>query len=237
MTPLAVFRRTRQRTYSDDDLTFFMLIYRDHEAADRCLARLRSHFPHARVIVRSDGDGDQRHPELIGRYGVEYHAEPRLFPVENGGAVIARMLELFLQRPTRYLFKIDPDTMIHRRFRYLPAHDALFGTLQGRRGFRSVQGGCMGLTLPVAERILASRLLENHDLRHPQACRDRSPYWKILARRADRVGLASFDWALGWAALELRIAVREFGEVHSRAATLVDNRDLRYAITHPEPPS
>ena len=229
--------RTRNCEYTDHDLTFFMLVYRNYEAANRCLARLRSHFPEARVIVRSDGDSDQRHEELIDRYAVEYHAERRLFPVENGGAIIVRMLELYLERPTRYLFKIDPDTTVHRRFRYLPAQEAHFGTLQGRRGFRSVQGGCMGLTLSVAENILASRLLESEDLKHPQACRNRSPYWRILTRRAERVGLTSFDWSLGWAVSELHISVLEFPEVYCRAKTLVDNRNLRYAITHPEPDS
>ena len=227
------FTRTRNRDYTDSDLTFFMLIYRDFPLANRSLARLRRHFPEARVVVRSDGDDDPRHAELVARYGVEYHREPRLFPVENGGAIVVRMLELYLERPTRYLFKLDTDTLVHRRFRYLPARDALFGTLQGKRGWRSIQGGCMGLTRPVAERILASGLLRSDDLEHPERQQDRSPYWRILARRAERVGLVSFDWSLAWVAAETGIPLLGWSEVQSRAKTGVDNRDLRYALTHP----
>ena len=38
---------------------------------------------------------------------------------------IERMLELFFAKPTRYLFKIDPDTVIHRRFEYLPVRSGI----------------------------------------------------------------------------------------------------------------
>jgi colanic acid/amylovoran biosynthesis glycosyltransferase len=233
MRPLRAFTRARNRAYTDGDLTFFMLVYRDFPLANRSLARLRRHFPAARVVVRSDGDDDPRHEQLIARYGVEYHREPRLFPVENGGAIVARMLQIYLEHPTRYLIKLDTDTVVHRRFRHLPTRDALFGTLQGGRGWRSIQGGCMGLTRSVAERILGSGLLCSEDLEHPERRRDLSPYWRILARRAERVGLVSFDWSLAWVASETGIPQLGFSEVQSRARTGVDNRDLRYALTHP----
>ena len=106
--------------YSDDDLTFFLLSYRDYERTETCLQRLRAHLPRARVVVRSDGDDDPRYLSLVRRFGVDYRPEPMLFPVENGAAVVARMFEIFLEKPTPHLFKIDPDTVVHRRFRYRP---------------------------------------------------------------------------------------------------------------------
>ncbi|WP_169314960.1 hypothetical protein [Rubinisphaera brasiliensis] len=42
---------------------------------------------------------------------------------------------------TRYLFKIDPDARVHRRFRFLPDEPcAMFGDCL------PIQGGCMGGT-------------------------------------------------------------------------------------------
>ena len=56
------------------------------------------------------------------------------------------MLMIFFEQPTRYLLKIDPDTVIHRRFKYLPVRNGLFGTLQTQVESPSIQGGCMGFT-------------------------------------------------------------------------------------------
>src|SRR5262245_28570556 len=117
--------------YRDDDLTFFALAYNDYDAAAECLGDLRTHYAASRVILRSDGDPDPRFPALARRHRVDFRGELRLFGIENGGAVIERMLVLFLERPTRYLLKIDPDTVIHRRFQYLPVRSGVFGTLQG----------------------------------------------------------------------------------------------------------
>jgi hypothetical protein len=222
--------------HADSELTFYLPVYRNHELADACLRRLRTYFPCAHVIIRSDGDNDPRYPALAARHGTEYRAETRLFPVENGGAAIARMLELFLERPSRFLLKIDPDTVVHRRFAYLPTQSGHFGTVMGAPGSLAVQGGCIGLTIDAVRRIDKSGLLRHPDLKNPGIRRHESSYWRILARRAERCGLSSFDWTLGWAAAELRIPVFEFPEVHCTWKTPVDNSDLRYAITHPAVP-
>ena len=106
--------------YTDKDVTFFMGLYRDQRCAEVTLGRVREHFSDARVIVRSDGDNGPANRKLADRYDIEYYEEERLFPVENGGALLARVFEIVLERPTRYLFKIDTDTVVHRRFRLLP---------------------------------------------------------------------------------------------------------------------
>ena len=116
--------------YTDEDITFFMGLYHDRARAEGALARLREHFPAARVIVRSDGDKDPKNRELSERFGVDYREEERLFPIENGGAMVARTLELFLERPTRYLLRIDTDTAVYRRFHFLPETKGIFGEVQ-----------------------------------------------------------------------------------------------------------
>jgi hypothetical protein len=219
--------------YSDNDLTFFALVYKDYDATAACLADLRKHYPSSRVILRSDGDQDARFPPLAGSHQVDFRRESRLFGFENGGAVIERMLELFLETPTRYLFKIDPDTVIHRRFKHLPDRSGVFGTLQCEEETPSVQGGCMGFTRDAAERILQSRMLRDDRLKEPGKFISESPYFFRMADRANRCGLASFDWIVPWVARELGIPLYRFDEVNCGWQQPPPNPEGRYAVSHP----
>ncbi len=219
--------------YSDADLTFFALVHHDYDAVAECLRDLRKHYSASQVILRSDGDPDPRLPILAEQYKVDFHDEERLFGIENGGAIIERMLELFLAKPTRYLFKIDPDTVIHRRFRYLPVRSGLFGTLQCVPETPSIQGGCMGFTRDAAEQILHSQMLRDSRLREPAKFINDSPYFFRMAHRANRCGLASFDWIIPWIATELGLPIYRFDEVNSGWQHRPPNPDQRYAVSHP----
>ena len=219
--------------YSDDDLTFFALVFQNYDATAECLTDLRRHYPASRVILRSDGDPDPRFPILARRNKVDFRSESRLFTIENGGAVIERMLELFLEKPTRYLFKIDPDTVIHRRFEYLPVRNGLFGTLQLEHESPSIQGGCVGFTRDATEQILHSQMLRDRRLKEPAKFIDDSPYFFRMAHRAQRCGLASFDWIVPWVASELGIPLYAFDEVNSGWQQALPNPNQRFAVTHP----
>lgn len=219
--------------YRDDDLTFFAMVYQNYNATAECLRDLRKHYPASRVILRSDGDPDPRFSILARHHRADFRGELRLFGIENGGAVIERMLVLFLEKPTRYLFKIDPDTVIHRRFTYLPVRSGLFGTPQCESETPSVQGGCMGLTRDCAEQILQSEMLRDSRLREPARFINDSPYFVRMADRANRLGLASFDWIVPWIASELGIPIYPFDEVNSGWQQAPPNPDQRYAVSHP----
>jgi hypothetical protein len=219
--------------YRDDDITFFAMVYKNYDATAECLRDLRKHYSSSRVILRSDGDPDPRFPILARRNNVYFRGESRLFGIENGGAVIERMLVLFLEQPTRYLFKIDPDTVIHRRFQYLPVRSGLFGTLQTTSETPSIQGGCMGFTRNAAEQILHSGMLRDSRLREPAKFINDSPYFVRMTDRANRCGLASFDWIVPWIASELGIPIYPFDEVNSGWQQAPPNPNLLYAVSHP----
>jgi hypothetical protein len=219
--------------YRDEELTFFAQIYQNYDATAECLGDLRRHYPASRVILRSDGDSDPRFPALAKHNDADFRRESRLFGIENGGAAIERMLVLFLEKPTRYLFKIDPDTVIHRRFRYLPVRSGLFGTLQTVPETPSIQGGCMGFTRDAAERILQSEMLRDSRLREPAKFINDSPYFVRMTDRANRCGLASFDWIVPWVASELGIPIYPFDEVNSGWRQAPQNPNRCYAVTHP----
>jgi hypothetical protein len=219
--------------YRDDNVTFFALTYKNYDATAECLGDLRKHYSTSRVILRSDGDSDPRFPILAKRNEVDFRGELRLFGIENGGAVIERMLVLFLEKPTRYLFKIDPDTVFHRRFKYLPVRSGLFGTLQCEPESPSIQGGCMGFTRDTAEQILQSEMLRDSRLTEPAKFINDSPYFFRMAHRANRCGLASFDWIVPWVAGELGIPIYAFDEVNSGWQQAPPNPNQRYAVSHP----
>jgi len=219
--------------YREEDLTFFMLTYNNYDATAECLKDLRKHYPASRVILRSDGDPDPRLPMLAEDSEIDFHNESRLFTIENGGAVIERMLSLFLEKPTRYLVKIDPDTVIHRRFCALPVRSGLFGTLQTVPETPAIQGGCMGFTRDTAEQIFHSGKLRDMRLTQPEKFINDSPYFFRMSDRANRCGLASFDWIVSWVCTELRIPMYEFDEVNSGWKQAPPNPDGRYAVTHP----
>jgi hypothetical protein len=219
--------------YRDDDLCFFALAYRNYEATEECVRDLRRHYPTSRVILRSDGDLDPRFSVLARDNQIDFRQEQRLFEIKNGGAIIERMLELFCEGPTRYLFKIDPDTVIHRRFKYLPLRSGVFGTIQCEVESPSVQGGCMGFTRDAAEQILRSGKLRDDRLKAPASFIHESPYFFRMADRARRCGLASFDWIVPWIAGELRLPIYSFDEVNSGWRQPPPNPDQRYAVTHP----
>jgi hypothetical protein len=221
--------------YCDEDLTFFALTYKDYDAVAECLSDLRRHYSRSRVILRSDGDTDPRLPILAHRKQVDFRAESRLFNIRNGGAIIERTLELFFEKPTRYFFKIDPDTVIHRRFQYLPVRSGLFGTLQCVPETPSIQGGCLGFTRDAAEQILQSRMLRDSRLKDPANFINDSPYFFRMADRARRCGLASFDWIVPWIASELGIPIYSFDEVNSGWQQAPPNPNQRYAVSHPRP--
>jgi hypothetical protein len=143
------------------------------------------------------------------------------------------MLLLFLDEPTPYLFKIDPDTVIHRRFKYLPTRSGLFGTLQCVTETPAIQGGCLGFTRNAVEQILDSEMLRDSRLKEPGKFIEDSPYFFRMADRANRCGLASFDWIIGWIASELGISVYAFAEVNSGWRMAPPNPEDSYAVTHP----
>ena len=143
------------------------------------------------------------------------------------------MLELSFIDPTDYLIKIDPDTRAYRRLNYAPMDTCIFGSIQGPRTARFIQGGFLGLIRNAASRMAESGLLEDSRLKNPLAGPQGDGHWLRMARRAARVGLISFDWILGWAATQLQIPIRDFSEVKCTWKTPIDNPDLRYAFTHP----
>lgn len=216
----------------DEDVTFFMQISHEGEYAVQSAKRLRQLYKGSRIIMRSDGMGLFKFdPHSID---VEFYEEESLFAVENGGAAIHRMFEIYFSKPpSRYLIKIDPDTLFHCKISIFPEGPEIFGTIQELDGCHSIQGGLIGIPSVAAWKIFKSALLLSPELASPSALD--GAFMGILQRRAARVGLSSFDWSIGWAAEALGIGLFNFPEVHCTWKDPPINPSGRFAVTHPDP--
>jgi hypothetical protein len=213
------------------DITFYLNVYYDVELLQKCLTQLRRVYPQSRLILRADGDPNPDIAKIAEEYQAEFHYGERLFIIEKGGQIVHEMLRIFLEKnETRYLFKIDPDTRIVRPFNELPDIPCVFGSVQHQGELFSIQGGCLGITLDIAQEFYKSGFFLD------AALGNRPPPWVLndsLARRPMRLGLTSIDWTVGWACKKMDIELVDWPEIRSEWQVTPQNDDLRYAVTHP----
>ena len=218
---------------ADDDITFSIGCYKDYEMAEWCISELRKHYPSCFVHLISDGDDDIRYYDLVLKYRVTYIIGERLYPAQNGGALIHRILSHWAEVPTKYLIKIDTDTHVHRRFDSLPDEDCLFGSLQSGRNFgQSLQGGCLGMTRNAAYDLWYSEFFLDEKLKDYKATWAKN---QTLIDRAEIQGLIGFEWVMAYVLKEsgLPYPMIEEPEIRSEWRKPVENKDLKYAVTHP----
>jgi len=197
----------------------------------------RRHFPGSRIVIISDGD-DDRYDDLAARYRFDYIRGQHLMALDSADLYVTRLLNALLAGPETYLFRIDPDARICRRFRQLPAFSSIFGTLEtvtAGLGIAidvpaNVQGGCIGFTRDAATEILESGVLSSEScVRDWRTTWARTPEMQAVAAR----GSICDDFILSWAAHKVRIPFVESDEIRSYWRGRVVNDSLRYAVTHP----
>ncbi len=221
----------------ESEIAWCVQLYHSREQLEWCAAYLRGHYPRARVCVVSDGDGVS-YGDLARKYRLTYIEGEHLMTLATCHLYVERLLNILLDGPEEYLFRIDPDTRVWRPFISLPAFSCLFGTLESiSENYRSeimtppnVQGGCIGMTRDVAQEIRNSGIIGY------QNCT--VDYANTWARCTDMLCCASSgsfadDYVLSWAADQLNIPILDSPEIRSRWRIQVDNTGLRYAVTHP----
>ncbi|MEM6854069.1 MAG: hypothetical protein AAF911_14790 [Planctomycetota bacterium] len=220
----------------DNDITFYLQVYRDVREAKWCLTNLRRVYPKANVLMVSDGDDHPVWPKIAQRFNARYVAGARLYATEYGGRMIQRMLDLFSENPTPYLVKIDTDTWVHRRLQYMPTGCKVFGTLewvtwagQEPLGYPNVQGGFVGYTREAIQLMRSSKLLISTRLQDYE-----NTYADVadIRRRAEK-GMVSFDFLTRYACKSLGITCEEYDEVKSQYRGWVPETDGQFAFTHP----
>ena len=101
-----------------------------------CLHRLRQAYPLTNVFVISDGNDLEGYQSVCRKHNTEYFAGERLkmlCTARNGGIDFSRALTY----DADFIFKMDPDTWLHRSFRFFPTWD-VFGSVSGTTISREV---------------------------------------------------------------------------------------------------
>ena len=221
----------------DDDVAFGIQVFKSYDQLSWCLPHLREHYPSSRVTIIGDGDG-VNYRILAGKWNCDYVVGQHLMRLESGHRYVRRLLACLLSGPERYLFRLDPDALVWRRFTSLPRFSCMFGTIETLSEAHldevafppNLQGGCIGLTRDVASEILGSRLLTRRNCSIAAEstwarCRD----MQMTVNR----GAVSDDFLLTWAAGELGIPIVDSPEIRSRWRRTPSNDNRRYAVTHP----
>lgn len=222
----------------DCDVAWCIQLYQSNPA--RCLQHLRTHYPESRVVLLVDGDATNlaRYAELAAEYRAELVSGEHLMAFSTSHLYVERMLQQALCGTERFYFRIDPDTRIWRRFRWLPDLACAFGTLETiSTAFQdriahppNVQGGCIGLTREAIEGVLDAGVLS-----YQRCVLDARTGWLRCADCEHIAGRGSMldDFVLSWAVDAAGFPVLQHPEIASYWRDAVHNTDLRFAVTHP----
>ena len=224
-----------QHDFDDRDLTWNLRVYKDYDDAKLCIEGLRRVYPTSRVVLVSDGDDDARWPQLAQSFNIEYSKGAHLYGLESGGQLWKRFFTDSLQTPCSHIFHLDSDTRIHRRFRFLPTGNLIFGTLEHKTEVLhsplnppNVQGGFNGFTREAAQYILDSGLLDAPEMLDWKTTYAGIPDALYAIRRNSNI---ITDFQLRFVYHRLGIPVADFSEVCSRFLQPPEIAD--FAVTHP----
>jgi hypothetical protein len=134
-------------------LAFGLTVYCEPaEQLSWSLGHLRRAYPAADVFVISDGSDCEGYRAACAGHAARYLPGERLKTLENGARWWERFFTVASGYKSEYVFKMDPDTQLHRPFRDFPRWD-VFGSYDG--GGR-IQGGIQGFSRAAVETVLRS---------------------------------------------------------------------------------
>lgn len=120
----------------------------------RCINHVYAAYPNAAVVVIAD----QLRPDL-GYINARFVQSCPLKNQPSGALWWDRLFAEALKEDGEYIFKIDPDTLVHKPLTFFPNCDC-FGTLLGKGMMKEhIQGGCQVFIRSAAKTILADGCL------------------------------------------------------------------------------
>jgi hypothetical protein len=201
---------------------FTMSVTDEYDLVDDRVARLQAAYRDSKIVLFPEHCGAWPH-------GVEARPVERLYPVANGGLVVERHLEAFIESGCAWWLKVDPDTVAWRPLHHLPDDVCFFGSIRSGEHGLSLQGGCIGGTRAAAAALLASGTLRSPSLLDPEASWARG---NPSLRARVEAGLVSFEFVHAWACRAAGIELRDHPEIRSEwRDPPVDA--WRWAFTHP----
>lgn len=189
-------------------LLFGCTVYREGpKLLGAFLASVRAQYGDQPIFVISDGIQNLDYPKVCAEHGAEYILGERLKVLDSGGAWWHRLFRKAASYPFDYFFKIDPDTRIHRRFKFFPEWE-LFGS----KDSVNIQGGIQGFRRSAVDKIIRSRLLDSPALKNPETWA-RNDVTKAYVRKTGQI---STDFVLMYIIHQLGMTWGDWKEVDSQ---------------------
>ncbi len=220
----------------DSSIAWCIQLY--NSRPQKCLEYLRASYPDSRVVLLVDGDTTNDYANIAAQYNAELVLGEHLMKFDTCHAYVERLLLQALKGGERYFFRIDPDARIWRRFSWLPNSDCEFGTLETItaaykdkiRHPPNIQGGCLGLTRGVIERILESNVLSH------ERCVEQARNGWVRNKDCEHSMAAKLmldDFIISWAVDVAGFPITQHPEIASYWREVTENGNLQFAVTHP----
>lgn len=220
-------------SYTDEEITIALPVYRNIIMAEWCLENLRKCLPACRVMIIPDADRDPRWPKVAEKFNAECHLIEQRTYHDPTAPLWRHIFGFYNLKPTKYLLKIDPDTGFHRRPKHMGDAD-YFGCVFRREW---VSGGFIGLRDTGIAKLLPLSIWTAFDIRDPvMAYLPRTPLIIALVDHIRQmyadIRRVQEDMFMGLATAMAGIP-RSYYDEFSNEDEYVPNPGQRYAITHP----
>lgn len=139
------------------NLCFIVNFYNEIHIIERCLSSIRCHYPNSELILISDGNNDPELKNIAERCSARLVLDVRLKTLRHGGRWVHRYCNEFYKGISDLLIKVDPDSIMHRKFTEIPASD-YFGPLVPGWPFPLINGSCKGFSRKLASLIVENKL-------------------------------------------------------------------------------
>lgn len=218
----------------DEDICFCFVVYNEVQLSKKLISNLQNFYPNSDIICITDGISYLELEHFCNQKKVKYVVGNRLLSEEYGGLWLERHLLKYLEfSNAKFMIKVDPDTLLNRKFSYFPSED-LAGDLCFQKSLKFIQGGCRFHKRSACEILLNSSILQlpkyilDPVFKYKRFC---SPYLMPDEQHDSQVFIAE-DKIICDAADQLGLSMGQWNEVYSKVRAYCPEPH-KYAVIHP----
>jgi hypothetical protein len=144
------------------EITWLMRAHTDYDLCERAIDQLRRVYPSSDVMLVDDGTYNPAYDTLGAKYRCRVYHFDKMYAAATAGQMWQRDLLCYIKEAppeSRWLIKIDTDTMVVHSMRRSFKPGVLFGAIMERDHRVFVQGGFIGMDRPSAVKIVDSGVM------------------------------------------------------------------------------
>jgi hypothetical protein len=117
-------------------LTFIIPIKNETERLDSILTSIRNNYPTERIVLFANDVSEQNIPTMVQyseQFNTEYVFTDKIYSYETPAKLFRDIFDIFMQKPTDFLIRIDTDAFVHKPISNLEGYeDCVFGCVHER---------------------------------------------------------------------------------------------------------